>query len=89
MKKINSTAGKTANKKIAKAIKPLYPVSRLTKNSAKNLWVVFEQGNRSNGIVYSSVMSRDNVRVAYSKMNNVHFNDTRSQRVSTFIRRSK
>lgn len=70
MSKSKKTAGKTAkivktgrpvNKENAK-VKSLYPVSKLTKNSAKNLWVAYPASSPSKGLVFSSTLSADKAR---------------------------
>lgn len=83
-----SNMSKTSKR--SKTVKPLYAVSALTKNSNSNLWVVFPSGYTSQGLVYSSTLSRDTVRNASRKvwgMSNI--NDVRSRRVSSFRKFTK
>lgn len=65
-------------------MKPMYNVNEITNRTNKNLWVVFPEGQESNGIVYSMVFSRDQVRCAGRKMFNTNMANIRSQRVSTY-----
>lgn len=75
------------------SIKPLYAASQLTKNSSKNLWVVFPAGKPAKGLVFSSVLNRDTVRSVGAKALGIDREDTRSRRVSNLnarkIRNSK
>lgn len=68
----------------AKNIKSMYPASRLTKNSSRELWVTFPKGNPTNALVFSSVLSRDLVRYTAAKELGVAKEDVRSRRVPSF-----
>lgn len=65
-------------------IKAMYRVSEITNRTNKNLWVVFESGNVSNGLLFSMTLTRDQVRNAMSKIVGTSIHNIRSQRVSTF-----
>lgn len=74
--------------KTKKSVKPLYKATDLTKKSNGKLWVAFKSGSTpSKGIVYSSTLSRDNVRVAASKAFEVKIQDVRARRVSNMSAR--
>lgn len=75
--------------KSTKTVKPLYAATALTKNSSAKLWVVFPKDKTSRGLVYSSTLSRDNVRTYAYKALGVEFNDVRSRRVSSFRKFTK
>lgn len=68
-------------KTTTKSIKSLYPATRVTKSTAKKLWVAFPEGNPEKGLVYSSKLSRDTVRNAASKVFGVAMSEVRSRRV--------
>lgn len=87
MSKSSKPASKSA--KNSKSVKALYPVSRLTKNSSSNLWVVFPAGKTSKGLVYSSTLTRDAVRNASRKAFGVDITAVRSRRVKNFRKISK
>ncbi len=95
MKNSNSTAGKTARKvgrpvsKENARVKPLYPVSRLSKYASKQLWVAYPTSNPSNGLVYSSSLSRDKVRNATAKLNGASIQSISACRVSFYNRNHK
>lgn len=65
-------------------MKAMYRSSEITNRTNKNLWVVFESDNISNGLVFSMVYTRDEVRNAMSKITGRRIQDIRSRRVSTF-----
>ena len=88
-----ATKGKMASRTIqmpasakvnGQSIKAMYRVSEITNRTNKNLWVVFEAGNESNGLVFSMVFDRNTVRNAMSKIVGTNIQNIRSQRVSTF-----
>ena len=66
------------------SVKAMYRVSEITNRTNKNLWVVFEAGNVSNGLVFSMVYDRNTVRNVMSKIVGTNIQNIRSQRVSTF-----
>lgn len=86
----NSTKGaKTSTKGAKKQVAPLYKVKQATKNSDRKLWVAFEKSRPTNGLVFSSVLSRDAVRNATRKIMGLPtINDIRSCRLSTFRKRT-
>lgn len=66
-----------------KTIKPLYTATNLKKTAKSNLWVAFTAGSKpSNGTVYGSTLTRDQVRNAYSKYANCTIQEVRARRVS-------
>lgn len=69
---------------MAKSIKPLYTSNKLTKNSKPEMWVTFRAGRMSDGYVYSSTLTRDEVRNATAKQLGVAIQDIRSRRVSNY-----
>jgi hypothetical protein len=90
-----ATNGKTTTKTIqipatarvnGQNIKAMYRVSEITNRTNKNLWVVYEAGNESNGLLFSMVHNRDTVRNAMSKIVGTNIQNIRSRRVSTFRR---
>lgn len=84
----SKTGTKTAKtvKSSKKEVSALYPVSKLTKNSSKNLWVTFVAGKPSKGLVFSSVLSRDTVRNTAAKKLGTQMSDIRSRRVASYRR---
>ena len=80
---------KTKKSSSKNEIKSMYNASKLTKNSSRNLWVVFPAGTspKNDGLVYSSTLSRDSVRYAGSKRFKIAMNDVRSRRVSNISSR--
>lgn len=74
----------TKTTKTSSNVKSLYSASKLTKNSTKNLWVVYPAGDEpKNGLVFSSTLTRDNVRNAGRKELGLYFTqDVRARRVS-------
>ena len=71
-----------------KSVKPLYSAKQITKKTTPTLWVVFTSGSTpSKGTVYSSKLSRDQVRADYAKRNSVAIQSVRSRRVSNLSSR--
>lgn len=84
-KRSTRKTAKPAARKTATPVKALYAVSALTKKTASNLWVVFPVGNTSKGLVYSSTVSRDNVRNSARKtFGAVSISGIRARRVKSF-----
>jgi len=70
--------------------KSLYKVSKMTKNTDKNLWVAFPVGKINSGLVYNSFLSRDTVRsIARKELGAKSIAEIRSCRVSTYRKRTK
>jgi hypothetical protein len=80
---------KTMSQTKTKTVKPLYPVSRLTKNSNSKLWVAFPVNRETKGLVYSSTLTRDQVRRNVATVMGISKDDVRSVTVRTYRRRSK
>jgi hypothetical protein len=80
---------KTKKSSSKNEIKPMYNASKLTKNSSRNLWVVFPAGTspKNDGLVYSSTLSRDKVRSLCARALNMNTQDIRSRRVSNLTTR--
>lgn len=70
--------------KSKKSIASMYPATRLTKNSSRELWVTFPSWSPANGLVFSSTLTRDQVRRKASKELGVSFEDVRSRRVPSY-----
>ena len=70
--------------KSKKSIVSMYPASRLTKNSSRELWVTFPAYNPNRGLVFSSTLTRDQVRRKASKELGVAFENVRSRRVPSY-----
>ena len=68
----------------AKNITSMYPATQLTKNSSRELWVTFPASRPSSALVFSSVLSRDQVRRKAAKELGVAFEDVRSRRVPQY-----
>lgn len=67
-----------------KSITSMYPATQLTKNSSRELWVTFPQSRPNNALVFSSVLTRDQVRRKAAKELGVAFVDVRSRRVPQY-----
>lgn len=65
-------------------MKTMYNTSEITNRTNKNLWVVYPSSNPSQGVVYSMVYSRDEVRNAGRSVFNAPIQEMRSCRVSTW-----
>lgn len=80
---------KNSTKGAKKQVTPLYKVKQVTKNSDRKLWVAFKKGRPTNGLVFSSVLTRDAVRNATRKIMGLPtISDIRSCRLSTFRKRT-
>jgi hypothetical protein len=105
MKTKRKTASKTASKATSKTvkvkgtsktvkvkgtpIKVMYKSNDITNRTNKKLWVVFEAGKETNGVVLSMVHSRDTVRNAGSKLFNTNITNVRAKRVKNYINTQK
>jgi len=65
-------------------IKAMYNVNDITNRTNKNLWVAFEAGKESEGLVFSMVLDRNTVRNTMSKITGTNINNIRSKRVSNW-----
>jgi len=80
----NATARMSATVN-GRTIRPLYSVSELKTRTRNDSWIVFTEGNTSNGVVVSGTLTRDEVRSAgrqFFGTPNIH--SIRAQRVSYY-----
>jgi hypothetical protein len=68
----------------AKNTASMYPVSRLTKNSSRELWVTFPSGKPERGLVFSSTLTRSEARRRAARELGVDFVRVCSRRVPSY-----
>jgi hypothetical protein len=88
--KMKTPTGKTTRKRSIKRsnVTPTGKFVQKHKNDyPQNDWVVFVKSTKdrvTGAVMYSSKLSRDNVRSAYAREFGIQFNETRSRRVRNF-----
>jgi len=71
-----------------RTVKAMYNASEITTRTNGNLWVTFESGTPTKGLVYTGTLSRDQARSAASRMLGTNIQNIRSQRVKTFRKKA-
>lgn len=82
--KASNASMPTSTKVKGQTMKAMYRSSEITSRTNGNLWVVFESGKPTSGLVFSMVYTRDEVRNAMRKLTGTSISNIRSQRVRNY-----